>query len=99
MSCDLGIETDDIRLAASAMSDAADHFARPGRLTIADAVRGAAGHGSAAAREALGLAARRAEQGLAAADRLCAIARSLAEALHGAADAFDRAETWCSAGF
>ncbi len=99
MSCDLGVDTDDIRLAASAMTDAADDFAQPGRLTVAEEVRGAAGHGSAASREALGLAARRAEQGLAAADRLCAIARSLAEALHSAAGAFDQAETWCSAGF
>jgi hypothetical protein len=99
MPCDLDVDTDHIRLAGSAARDAAECFAQPNRLGVADAVRGAVSHGSAAVRQTLSLAARRSEEGLAAADRLSAIAQGLADALQSAAVAFDRAETLCSAGF
>lgn len=99
MPCDLDVDTDRIRLASSAVHDAAEYFAQPNRLPVAAAVRGAVSHGPAAVRQALSLSARRSEEGLAAADRLATIAQGLADALQAAADAFERAEILCSAGF
>lgn len=99
MPCDLDVDTDDIRLAATAARDAADYFAQPSRLAVVDAVHDAVSHGSAAVRQALSLAARRSSEGLAAADRLAAVTLNLADALQAAAGAFDRAENLCSTGF
>lgn len=99
MPCDLEVDTDALRLAGSAARDAADCFGQPGRLAVADAVRSAVCHGSAPVREALRLAVRRAEEGLAAAQRISDLALGVATGLDSAADAFDEVENLCAAGF
>jgi hypothetical protein len=99
MPCDLGVDTVDIHAAASALRDAADYLEQPSRLPVAAEVRAAVPHGSASAREALRLAIRRAEEALAASQRLADIASDTAGSLDAAADSFDRAEQQCLAGF
>lgn len=98
MPCDLDVDTDAIRAAAAAAHDAADYFEQPCHLPDASELHGAICHGSASVREALRLTIRRAEQGLAAAQRLADLTRDTAASLEAAAGSFDQAELLCRSG-